>query len=193
MRQLRPLAYCVLSGSVPERDRTRMEYLQRILIIGNGGTGKTWLAREIGRILNRSLVHLDDVRWMPGRYGVARDNQTVLNDVIEAAKPDTWIMEGVYGWLANGILPRVTTLIWIDLPEEECVANVMARGNQGGGTDEGFSELIDWVRKYRERTNSSTCYEGHRKLYDNFVGKKLLLESRYEVTSYAERVKSMTG
>ena len=91
-----------------------MEHLQRILIFGNGGTGKTWLAREIGDILNRRVIHLDDLRWAPGQYGIPRDNQLVFNEVVETGKAESWLMEGVYGWLADAVLHRVTSLIGID-------------------------------------------------------------------------------
>ena len=43
-----------------------MANFQRTLICGNGGTGKTWMARELDAILDHPIIHLDDVRWMPG-------------------------------------------------------------------------------------------------------------------------------
>ncbi len=56
-----------------------LEDLRRILIFGNGGTGKTSLARQVGAIIARPVMHLDDLRSVPGQYGIARDNQLVLN------------------------------------------------------------------------------------------------------------------
>ncbi|WP_430244235.1 AAA family ATPase [Neorhizobium sp. DAR64861/K0K2] len=170
--------------------RARMENFRRTLIFGNGGTGKTWMARELGAILNRQVIHLDDVRWMPGHYGVARDNQLVFNEVAEAGQADTWVMEGVYGWLAKAVLPRITSLIWIDLPVDECIANVRARGIQGGGSEASFQELINWIREYRGRENSSTSYESHYKLFDAHAGTKVLLKSRSEVISHVEAVRA---
>ncbi|WP_245313633.1 AAA family ATPase [Rhizobium sp. R635] len=166
-----------------------MEHLQRILIFGNGGTGKTWLARKIADILKRPTIHLDDVRWVPGQYGVARDNQLVFNEVVEAGKAESWLMEGVYGWLANAVLHRVTTLIWIDLPEEDCVANVTARGIQAAGSEESLQELIEWVRGYRQRENSSTCYSSHKKLFDAHANSKVILKNRGEINGYVEHIR----
>lgn len=171
----------------------KLEHLQRILIFGNGGTGKTWLARKISDLLTRPAIHLDDLRWIPGHYGIARDKQVVFNEVAEAGKADCWLMEGVYGWLANAVLHRATSLIWIDLPEEECVSNITARGIQGGGNEEHLKELIDWVREYRERENSSTSYTSHKKLFDAYGGNKALLKSRSEVMDHVETLRSMAA
>ncbi|WFU12891.1 AAA family ATPase (plasmid) [Rhizobium sp. CB3090] len=169
------------------------DHLQRILIFGNGGTGKTRFACEVGTILKRSVIHLDDLRWQPGQYGVARDNSRVFDDVVEAGRADTWLMEGVYGWLANAVLDRVTALIWIDLPEEECVANVRGRGVQGGGNEADLKELIEWVRDYRRRENSSTCYSGHARLFKAYSGLKVLLTNRAEISAFAQNSRISTA
>lgn len=111
---------------------------KRMLIMGNGGCGKTWLAHRISERLGFPAIHLDDMHWEPGHYGKARDTALRDDDVKAAAQADEWVMEGVYGQLVNMVLDRVTTLIWIDLPEEECIANIKERGIQGGGSDTRF-------------------------------------------------------
>nr|WP_246729199.1 hypothetical protein [Rhizobium leguminosarum] len=72
----------------------------RMLIMGNGGAGKTWLASRVGEQLHHPVVHLDDMHWEPGRYGIARDRALRDEMVKEAAEGDAWVMEGVYGQLA---------------------------------------------------------------------------------------------
>jgi adenylate kinase family enzyme len=157
--------------------------LTRTLIFGNGGSGKTWLATHLGNHLRRDAIHFDELRWQPGNFGIARDNQLVVNDVSAAAEAEQWLMEGVYGWLAKVVLPRATALIWIDLPEAECVANVRARGIQGGGSQAAFDELITWISEYRLRTNSS-CFAAHAQLYEEFAGYKTRLTSRDQIASF---------
>ena len=34
--------------------------------MGNGGSGKSWLAYELARRHEFPVVHLDDLQWMPG-------------------------------------------------------------------------------------------------------------------------------
>lgn len=160
----------------------------RLLIMGNGGSGKTWLARNLAQCLGLQVIHLDDLHWEPGNYGVARDRALRDKLVINAATDDRWIMEGVYGQLANMVLGRVTTLIWLDLPEEECLANVRQRGIQGGGGVTRFQNLLNWVAEYRIRKNNWNSYEAHQQLFDKYQGPKARLKSRAETTSYLNSV-----
>jgi hypothetical protein len=91
------------------------------------------------------------------------------------------------------VLGRVTTLVWIDLPDDECVANATARGNQGGGSEDGFKELIEWIKEYRQRKDSSTSYSSHQKLFDAYTGSKIILRNRAEIGAYVESIRAMTA
>lgn len=162
--------------------------LNRVAIMGNGGSGKTWLARRLSLCLDRAPVHLDDVRWQPGAAGVARDKAIVIEDVRQLSHAPRWIVEGVYGWLIDVVLPRTTLLIFLDLPEDECIANVKARGKQRNESDQSFAELIDWVSQYRQRKNNWNSFETHLRLYDEFQNEKVRLRSRTEISDFLERL-----
>jgi adenylate kinase family enzyme len=40
----------------------------RIIIIGNSGSGKTWLARQLAEDAPCPVIHLDDIFWEPGGF-----------------------------------------------------------------------------------------------------------------------------
>jgi adenylate kinase family enzyme len=46
--------------------------MERVVIIGNGGSGKTWLSRQLGTILNSRIYHLDRFFWEAGGSGKKR-------------------------------------------------------------------------------------------------------------------------
>jgi adenylate kinase family enzyme len=161
---------------------------RRVAIMGNGGSGKTWLARRLSLFLDLAPVHLDDVYWQSGPFGVSRDKAMVAEEVRQLSHGPHWIVEGVYGWLIDVVLPRATLLIFLDLPEEECIANVRARGKQRNESDQDFAELIDWVSKYRQRKNNWNSFETHLRLYDDFQNEKVRLKSRTEIADYAEQL-----
>jgi adenylate kinase family enzyme len=164
------------------------EVFRRVAIMGNGGSGKTWLARRLALCLDRAPVHLDEVYWQQGESGVARDKAVVAEEIRQLSHASDWIVEGVYGWLIDVVLPRTTLLIFLDLPEDVCVANVKARGKQMGESDQGFEELIEWVSKYRQRRNNWNSFETHMRMFDGFTNEKVRLRSRTEIIDYAERI-----
>jgi len=47
--------------------------VQRILVIGCGGAGKSTLAREIASRTGLPLIHLDELHWKPGWVGTPKD------------------------------------------------------------------------------------------------------------------------
>ncbi|MEZ0167466.1 AAA family ATPase [Microvirga sp. TS319] len=155
--------------------------------MGNGGCGKTWLARKLGDVFGHRVIHLDDLHWEPGNYGIVRDRTLRDKDVQIAREADYWIMEGVYGQLIQMALGRATTLIWLDLPEEECIANIRRRGIQGGGSQTRFQDLLQWVAEYGTRTNWNS-FKGHKWLFDGFSGPKALLRNRAKIADYLDRI-----
>ncbi|WP_156466567.1 AAA family ATPase [Rhizobium sp. Leaf306] len=158
--------------------------LCRVLIFGNGGSGKTWLATRMGEALGHHPIHLDDVHWEPGRYGIARDRQVVDDDVCRIAAQDVWLIEGVYGRLASLAITRATTLIFLDIADDVCLENIRHRGLQGGGSVASFEELLHWVAGYRFRHNNWNSFEAHDRMFSAFEGPKHRLDCRDSVNAY---------
>jgi adenylate kinase family enzyme len=162
--------------------------VDRIFVIGNGGSGKTWLTEKLSTGLRVPSTHLDDLHWLPNFEGERlREERDRL--VQEAANGAVWIMEGIYGSVFQQISARVTTLIWLDLPVEECLSNLMQRGQAGGGTDEQFDDLLAYTRAYHDRQNLNS-YAGHLRLFNDFRLEKFRLSSRSDCASFLSGVKA---
>lgn len=155
----------------------------RVLITGNGGSGKTWLGERLSDGLSLPLVRLDDLYWAGAYGGRERDKREVFDEVAARAAEPAWVMEGVYGWLLPAALPRATEFIFLDLPVDACLDNVRRRGNQGGGSEASFAALLAWIAEYPTRTNSNSR-QTHQRLWDGFEGAKEALHSRSEVDEY---------
>lgn len=156
----------------------------RILIMGNGGSGKTWLAGELAMHLGRMPTHLDHIHWEPGGRGIQRDKRHAIADVEAVVQSDTWLIEGVYGRYIDIALARATLVVWLDLPEEVCIANIRGRGPQLGEGDAAFEELIAWVAGYRVRKNNWNSFEKHLAMFEHYTGPKFRLGSRTAVSEW---------
>lgn len=150
----------------------------RIVIIGNSGSGKSSLAARAGSTLKLPVYDLDLLHWHEG--GRKRDETEARRLAIQHASTSNWIIEGVYGWLAEAALPRAKTLVWLDLPWMECQDGLRRRGAQHGEAESDQAALLAWAGDYWTRTTSSS-FAGHLQLYETFSGSKIRLQTRMEV------------
>ena len=45
----------------------------RTVILGNSGSGKTWLARKLTGCFSIPIIHFDDIFWEPGGFDKPRE------------------------------------------------------------------------------------------------------------------------
>jgi hypothetical protein len=105
-----------------------------------------------------------------------------------AANP-RWIIEGVFGWLAEVALPRATALIWLDISWNVCRESLLQRGLHRGETDRDRVDLLAWAEAYWDRQTSSS-FVGHARLFANFSGPKLKLSDRGEVHDFLSELRN---
>lgn len=167
----------------------RARVMDRIFVVGNGGSRKSWLAERLAERLCLTSVHLDDLYWLPNFAGERpREERDLL--VAVAANGSQWVMEGIYGAVLKQVLPRITTLIWLDLSVGECVSNLLHRGQTGGGTDEQFEELLEYTRGYPLRQNHLNSLDGHQRLFEAYPLQKFRLSSRSDTASFLATVEA---
>ncbi|MGY2257670.1 AAA family ATPase [Pseudomonas sp. SDO55104_S430] len=100
--------------------------MQRIVILGNAGSGKSTMARILGERLGLPVVHLDTLFWEPG--WVEPDAEQFRNRVGEAVAGGSWICEGNYARRTFDLrLPRADLIIWLDTPRLICLSRVIRR------------------------------------------------------------------
>src|SRR3989344_635044 len=155
--------------------------LTRTLIIGNSGSGKSWLAQRLAERLQVPWTDLDRIHWLSDEHSIPRPRAEALAMARVAAEQERWVIEGVYGWIASELLPRTTTLIWLSVADEVCVANIRQRE---ANDDERLIALLEWAGSYRQRDGSSG-YTAHRQLFEGFDGCRIQLMDWTEITDFA--------
>ena len=162
---------------------------ERTVIIGNSGSGKSTLAEAVANLANIPAIDLDLLHWEEGSYGQKRNEDVARRMVREISDRPRWIIEGAFGWLAEVALPRATTLIWLDLPWSVCRAGLLARGLRRGATSHDAAELMKWAEAYWTRQTPSS-FAGHSRLFNDFPGTKLRLESRGQAAQLLENLRA---
>jgi adenylate kinase family enzyme len=148
--------------------------MQRILVMGSSGSGKSTFAQRLSAITGVPTVSLDALFWKPG--WMKSDAAEFERCVTEAARQPRWIMDGNYTSSGAGEVRRslADTVIWFDLPRRTCMTGILTRiatsyGRVRPEMAPGCPERIDlaffryvWTYRRLQRPKVLHYFEGLR-------------------------------
>ena len=142
--------------------------VERIAIVGCGGSGKSHVARELGRLLELPVTHLDavyfDDRWNP-----------LPMEQFEAAQRDLvatprWVIDGNYHSTVQVRLAAADTVVFMDLPTGACRWGILSRSvrhGRGQHPSDGVynritRDVLRYVLGYRRRMRPRVLEKIHQ-------------------------------
>ena len=99
--------------------------MQRVLIIGPCGAGKSTLARELGSKLRLPVFHMDQLNWKAGWVESSTDE--ICEKLSAIIVTDRWLIDGTYGGTLRERLERAGTVVYLDYPIRLCVMRLLRR------------------------------------------------------------------
>ncbi len=122
--------------------------MNRILVIGSGGAGKSTVARELGVRLSLPVIHLDREFWSAGWVPTPPDVWRA--HIAELTTRESWVMDGNYGGTMPARLEACDTVVFLDMPRLTCLRRVLRRaltyrGRSRPDMAAGCPERLTWA------------------------------------------------
>ena len=86
--------------------------MQRIVIVGISGSGKTTVAARMARELGFPHIELDALHWEPD--WTEAPPEVLRERVMKAAEGSNWVIDGNYGMVRDIVWGRADTVLWLD-------------------------------------------------------------------------------
>ncbi|MEG0320030.1 MAG: EutP/PduV family microcompartment system protein [Niameybacter sp.] len=121
--------------------------MQKIMIIGCCGSGKTTLTKQLSNKFNIPSIHLDKLNWRDNWENISSEafDQLLAAEVVKSE----WIIDGNYNRTIPTRMAYCDTIIYLDYPRLTCLYGVIKRVVTGYGKSRpdmgGYCpERFDW-------------------------------------------------
>ncbi|MBO6262461.1 MAG: adenylate kinase [Bacilli bacterium] len=132
--------------------------MDRILVIGCPGAGKTYFAKALSKIIGIPVIHMDNLYWNKDKTSISEEE--LENKLLPYLKEDKWIIDGNYHDTLKQRLEYATDVFFLNMPRETCIEGILERIDQPRDdipwveTKKDAIDLIEWTIDYEVRTKA---------------------------------------
>ena len=157
--------------------------MQRIIVIGCPGSGKSTFARALHDKTGVPLYHLDMMYWNADKTTV--EKSVFLERLSDVLEKDEWIIDGNYGSTMELRMAACDTVIFLDYPLEVCLNGIKERRGKPRSDipwieTEEDAEFIEFIKNYNEQQKPKVL-----ELLEKYSDKNIvILESREQADAF---------
>ena len=124
--------------------------MEKVIILGCPGSGKSTFGRDLKAITDLPLYHLDMMFWNSDRTTVAKE--VFMKRLKRAMSNSKWIIDGNYNSTMEMRIKECDTVFFLDYPTNVCIEGIESRKGQlrsdmpwteTDNTDEEFIAFIN--------------------------------------------------
>ena len=128
--------------------------MQRIVVIGCPGSGKSRLSRALHNKTGIPLYHLDMMYWNADKTTV--EKSVFLERLSAVLEKDEWIIDGNYASTMELRMAACDTVIFLDYPLDVCLDGIRERQGKPRSDmpwieTEEDAEFISFIKGYNEQ------------------------------------------
>ena len=160
--------------------------MNKIIVIGCPGSGKSTFSKALHRITGIPLYHLDLMYWNADKTTV--EKPVFLERLHAAMQQDQWIIDGNYASTMETRIQACDTVVFLDYPTEVCLSGIEERKGKPRTDmpwiepEEDDAEFVAFIKTY----NTQSRY-GVLALLEKYRHKNILIfKSREEADAFVE-------
>jgi len=162
--------------------------MQKIIVIGCPGSGKSTFSKELHKVYNIPLYHLDLIWNKPDKTTITRDEFN--EELVKIFSTDDWIIDGNYQRTIEARIKEANTIFLLDYPLEVCLEGANSRVGVNRDDLPWLEETLD--KKFEQKIidfskeKLPVIYELLNKYKDN--KNIIVFKARKEATEYLNAI-----
>lgn len=166
--------------------------MKKIIVIGCPGSGKSTFSRELNKITDIPLFHLDMMYWNPDKSKV--DKAIFLERLSDTMALEEWIIDGNYGSTMEMRMAACDTVIFLDYTPDVCLDGVVKRRGKPRSDmpwteTEDDEEFMEYIRNFNAQSRPKII-----ELIGEYKDKKVyIFTDRFEADEFLRNIRYQRG
>lgn len=129
--------------------------MKKVIVIGCPGSGKSTFSKELHKITDLPLFHLDMMYWNPDKTIV--DKPLFRQRLSEVLEKERWIIDGNYGSTMELRMGACDTVIFLDYSLDVCLSGIRERMGKPRSDmpwieTEEDPEFVEYIKSYNNQS-----------------------------------------
>ena len=143
--------------------------MQKVIVIGCPGSGKSTFSRALHDATGLPLYHLDMMKW--NADGTTVPKSTFMERLHQTLEKETWIIDGNYSSTIELRMQFCDTVFFLDYPTDICIAGIKSRKGKERTDipcttleDEDY-EFVEFIKNYNSVSRPAVLKLLHKYSY----------------------------